>query len=291
MKRFLILIFALLTTAACSKQQSNDQSPGTDEIVKISTEYGDMYVVLYDETPIHKENFIKLVKEGFYDSTTFHRVIPEFMIQGGDPNSKDDIPFNDGQGGPGYTQEAEFNSDLIHKKGALAAARLGDQQNPQRRSSGSQFYIVQGKPVSALELDQIQEGQNQNAKQIIMRDYIQAPENRSILEALRRNQSAGRIDSVETILKEVEEETLSDYIPKVYSPEQRELYASLGGTPFLDDNYTVFGEVIQGLDIVDKIAAVETGQADRPVTAVSMTMTIEEMDRDAVEEKFGYTYH
>lgn len=291
MKRSLVLFFALLTTVACSKQQSENQDPKTDEIVKISTEHGDMYVVLYDETPIHKTNFLKLVREGFYDSTTFHRVIPEFMIQGGDPNSKDDIPFNDGQGGPGYTQEAEFNSDLIHKKGALAAARLGDQQNPQRRSSGSQFYIVQGKPVSALELDQIQEGQNQNAKQIIMRDYIQSPENKDVLDALRRHQTAGRIDSVESILKEVEEETLSDYIPKVYSPEQRKVYSTLGGTPFLDDNYTVFGEVIQGLDVLDKIAAVETGQADRPVSAVLMTMTLEEMDRDAIEEKFGYTYH
>ncbi len=291
MKRSLILIFALLTTAACSKQQSEGQAPQTDKIVKISTDYGDMYVVLYDETPIHKANFLKLVDVGFYDSTTFHRVIPEFMIQGGDPNSKDNIPFNDGQGGPGYTQEAEFNSDLIHKKGALAAARLGDQQNPERRSSGSQFYIVQGKPVSSLELDQIQEGQNQNAKQLIMRDYIQAPENKDVLEALRRNQSAGRIDSVESILKEVEEETLSDYIPRVYSPEQRKIYSTLGGTPFLDNNYTVFGEVIQGLDVLDKIAAVETGQADRPVSAVPMTMTVEEMDRDVIAEKFGYNYN
>lgn len=291
MKRILVLFFALLTSVACSKQQNGEQAPTTDEIVKISTDYGDMYVVLYDETPVHKANFLKLAKEGFYDSTTFHRVISEFMIQGGDPNSKDDIPFNDGQGGPGYTQEAEFNSDLIHKKGALAAARLGDQQNPERRSSGSQFYIVQGRAVNSLELDQIQEGQNQNAKQLIMRDYIQAPENSDVLEALRRNQSAGRIDSVEILLQEVEEKTLGDYIPKVYSPEQRKVYSTIGGTPFLDDNYTVFGEVIQGLDVLDKIAGVETGQADRPMTAIPMTMSVEEMDRTAIEEKFGYSYN
>jgi peptidyl-prolyl cis-trans isomerase B (cyclophilin B) len=190
--------------------------------VKLSTKYGDMIIVLYDETPKHRDNFIKLINEGFYDGTLFHRVIKDFMVQGGDPDSKNAAPDKRlGVGGPGYTIEAEFNPAFYHKKGALAAARQGDQTNPERRSSGSQFYIVQGKKYTAAEL----------------------------------NQMAKRSGAF-------------------YTPEQIKVYQTIGGTPFLDTQYTVFGEVVEGIDVIDKIAAVRTGAMNRPAEDIEMTLTL-----------------
>jgi len=190
--------------------------------VKISTNYGDMIVLLYDETPKHRDNFVKLVSDGFYNGTSFHRVIKDFMIQGGDPQSKGaDLNARLGTGGPGYTIDAEFHPEYFHKKGALAAARQGDQVNPERKSSGSQFYIVQGKKATAAELNNI-----------------------------ARNTGA------------------------IYTPEQIEIYQTIGGTPFLDNQYTVFGEVIEGMDVIDKIAAVQTAAMNRPVQDVEMTMEL-----------------
>jgi cyclophilin family peptidyl-prolyl cis-trans isomerase len=185
----------------------------------ISTQYGDIKVKLYNETPQHRDNFVKLVEQGFYDGTLFHRIIKEFMIQGGDPNSKNAQPGAMlGNGGPGYTIPAEILPGLIHKKGALSAARLGDQMNPKRESSGSQFYVVQGKKWTDDELNMFaQRG-----------------------------------------LK--------------LTPEQREIYKTIGGTPHLDGAYTVFGEVVEGLDVLDKIAATPTGQADRPIEDIKMTV-------------------
>lgn len=291
MKKILASLFILVVAFGCnSGDKSIDGSPKTDDIVIISTNFGDMYVVLYDETPLHKENFLKLANEGFYDSTTFHRVIEGFMIQGGDPNSKDNIPFNDGQGGPGYTIEAEFNPDLYHKKGALAAARLGGAQNPEMRSSGSQFYIVQGKQVTVEELDQTMEVTNENERQFMIRDYCYAPENKKILEALQRNQNAGRIDSVQAILDEIEPIATAGFEPKFYTEEQKTTYSTIGGTPFLDYNYTVYGEVIRGLEIVDEIAVQEKGQGDRPVLPIMMSVRVETMDRADIEKEFGYSY-
>ncbi|MEQ9263714.1 MAG: peptidylprolyl isomerase [Balneolaceae bacterium] len=291
MKKILASLFILVVVFGCnSGDKSIDGSPKTDDIVIISTNFGDMYVVLYDETPLHKENFLKLANEGFYDSTTFHRVIEGFMIQGGDPNSKDEIPFNDGQGGPGYTIEAEFNPDLYHKKGALAAARLGGAQNPEMRSSGSQFYIVQGKQVTVEELDQTMEVTNENERQFMIRDYCYAPENKKILEALQRNQNAGRIDSVQAILDEIEPVATAGFEPKFYTEEQKTTYSTIGGTPFLDYNYTVYGEVIRGLEIVDEIAVQEKGQGDRPVLPIMMSVRVETMDRADIEKEFGYSY-
>ena len=202
-------------------QQTPAETPAGQK-VKLSTKYGDMTLLLYDETPQHRDNFLKLVREGYYNGTLFHRVIRDFMIQGGDPDSKGAAPGKRlGSGGPSYTIPAEFNPKFIHKKGALSAARQGDQGNPQRRSSGSQFYIVQGKKTSAAEL-------NGTAQQT----------------------------------------------GAFYTPEQIEIYQNIGGTPFLDTQYTVFGEVIDGLDVIDKIAAVPTAPGDRPLEDVPMTMTI-----------------
>lgn len=199
-------------------------TPKKDAIALISTELGDIKVKLYGDTPQHRDNFLKLAKEGFYDGTIFHRVIPNFMIQGGDPDSKGAAPTKRlGMGGPGYTIPAEFSKKYIHKKGALSAARKGDQVNPTKASSGSQFYVVQGKISNSAELDMIEN---------------------------RLNFS--------------------------YTPEQREAYKTVGGTPFLDTQYTVFGEVLEGLEIIDKIAAVKTNKAlgDRPVEDITMKVTV-----------------
>lgn len=291
MKKLSLLLFLTTLLLACAQQERGETVPKTDEIAVIDTDFGEMFIVLYDETPLHKENFLKLAKEGFYDSTTFHRVIEGFMIQGGDPNSKDDVPFNDGQGGPGYTINAEFNKKFIHKKGAIAAARLGDQQNPQKKSSGSQFYIVQGKPVSSSELDQILGNLNNAERQRMIREYVDAPENANIRREIELYQAKGRGDSIQVVIDRIQPEATEGFVPKTYSAEQREIYNSFGGTPFLDGGYTVFGEVIKGLDIVDSIAVVKTGVADRPLENIVMTVRVEKLEREKIISEFGYSYN
>ncbi|MDR2563546.1 MAG: peptidylprolyl isomerase [Prevotellaceae bacterium] len=195
----------------------------------ISTSEGKISVQLYDETPLHRDNFVKLSKTGFYDGTIFHRVIQNFMIQGGDPESKNPKPDgNYGVGGPGYTIPAEIKPQFFHKKGALSAARQGDQVNPEKKSSGSQFYIVQGN-VYTLESLQSLEKQKQQANPSFK-----------------------------------------------FSEEAIKAYTTVGGTPHLDGEYTVYGEVIEGLDTVDKIAGSPTNQRDRPVKdLVIQSVTVE----------------
>lgn len=191
--------------------------------IECSTSLGNFIIRLYDDTPLHKANFIKLVSEGYYDGTLFHRIIPGFMVQGGDPNSKNATPGQRlGTGGPGYTIPAEFLSHHYHKKGALAAARMGDQVNPRKESSGSQFYVVVGKPVSP-----------------------------GMLESM----APGGVE---------------------YTQDQKDVYTSLGGTPHLDMGYTVFGEVVEGLDVIDAIATQTRDSADRPQKDISMKMRIVE---------------
>lgn len=190
------------------------------EMVVLTTDFGEMTIRLYDETPLHKENFLKLVREGFYDGLLFHRVINGFMVQGGDPDSRDAGPnVQLGRGGPGYTVPAEIEPDFIHKKGALAAARQGDAVNPEKASSGSQFYVVHGTQADTA--------------------------------ALRRS---GSVD---------------------YTAEQLEAYARLGGTPHLDGGYTVFGEVVDGLNVIDSIAAQPVNRrTNRPLNDLNMSAKI-----------------
>lgn len=250
--RYLLLVlfaFSALFLTKCSeepKQSIKEDRPsaktpsnGVDPLereeikmtsfVQLSTEFGDVEIGLYDNTPKHRDNFIKLTKEGFYDDLLFHRVISDFMIQGGDPNSKGaDAGAKLGNGGPGYTVPAEFNPSLVHKKGALAAARTGGPSNPGKESSGSQFYIVQGKVLTDNDLAKME----QNIQQVMPGFQ--------------------------------------------YSEEQKKIYKTIGGTAFLDMNYTVYGEVTEGLDVIDKIAAVETAPGDRPVNDVKMTVRIVE---------------
>ena len=216
MKKLFTLILSLCFVASFAAKPKN-------QYVKITTNKGEVIIRLYNETPLHRDNFLKLTKEKYFDGTLFHRVIKAFMIQGGDPNSRDAKPEESlGNGGPKYTIPAEFNDNLFHKKGVLAAAREGDSSNPLKASSGSQFYIVQGK---------------------IWND--------STLNAVETNRMKFKI------------------------PEwQRQIYKTIGGTPHLDRNYTVFGEVVSGLEMVDNIAAEPTGKGDRPKEDVKMMISV-----------------
>ena len=264
--------------AGCGWAQStkNKNMKTSTPMVRISTNLGDIVVRLYDETPEHRDNFLKLAREGYYDSTLFHRVINDFMIQGGDPDSKG-APAGQqlGSGGPGYTVPAEFvYPQYFHKRGVLSAARQADQVNPERRSSGSQFYIVWGKTYTEGELKQLAaQLDGQRGQQIFNglaaqhRDSIQAMYQRGDQKGLMelQNRLAAETDK---ILKETQGFT--------FTPEQMEAYTTVGGTPFLDNQYTVFGEVVEGLDVVEKIQQVATGKADRPKEDVVMTVTVME---------------
>ena len=230
----LLLMIAMILATGCGQTSRKNVNAAASEQTKaaaakydgmyqfkITTKFGTMTGVLYNETPIHRDNFIKLVGEEFYDGLLFHRVISGFMIQGGDPASKGAAADAElGDGGPGYTLKAEINPDFIHKKGALAAARTPDYVNPERESSGSQFYIVQGSPVTQESLD---------------------------------NSAAQG---------------------KPYTETQMAIYKKLGGTPFLDRDYTVFGEIIDGFDVIDSIASVPKNPQDRPLDNIVMKVEL-----------------
>lgn len=208
MKLLKNIMLALAITLLVPMAAMAQKLKGKDQLVTIETPQGEIKLVLFEDTPKHRENFLKLAKEGFYDGTTFHRVIDGFMIQGGDPNTKDDDPSNDGSGNPGYTIPAEINPQHKHVRGAVAAARTGDHVNPQRASSGSQFYIVENHD----------------------------------------------------------------------------------GTPMLDQAYTVFGQVVDGLDVVDKIAEVPKGGRDRPLSDVKMKVKVEDVKKKKIAKKYNYDY-
>ena len=239
-------------------------------VVKIQTMLGDIVVRLYDETPIHRDNFVKLVKEGYYDGTLFHRVIKNFMIQGGDPDSKG-APAGKmlGVGGPDYTLEAEIKDGLFHKRGALAAARQGDEVNPERRSSGSQFYIVWGQVYNEgqlrqfakqLKMQKIQDAFNQLAKD--HRDEI--------MQMRRERNRAGLQELQDKLAAEAEKQVQGNGL----TDEQLKIYSTIGGTPHLDGQYTVFGEVEEGLDVVEMIQGTATARGDRPVDDIEMRISV-----------------
>lgn len=235
--------------------------------VLIETSLGNIKVKLYDDTPLHRDNFLKLAKEGFYDGVLFHRVIKDFMVQTGDPNSKNAGPDEMlGAGDPNYTIEAEIlYPKHYHKYGALAAARTADQVNPERRSSGSQFYIVTGRKTSAAQIQQLEDRQANAARQDYFRQLCK--ENYAEIDSLRK---AGKRDELEALrqnlIKQTEENVKVDSLPA----NLKEDYVKIGGTPHLDGQYTVFGEVLEGMDVVEKIQNVETGNADRPVEDVKI---------------------
>lgn len=230
--------------------------------VKITTSLGNITVRLYDETPLHRDNFLKLAKEGFYNGTLFHRVIRDFMIQGGDPDSVN-APAGKrlGTGGPDYTLESEIHPALFHKRGALAAARQGDEVNPERRSSGSQFYIVWGQTYNDGQLRQMGKQLEMQRLQSIFQTL--AADHRAEILQLRRDRNRTGLQELQDRLA-TEAETKAKTLGPVLTEAQMEAYSSVGGTPHLDGQYTVFGEVVEGLDIVDRIQQVETLSGDRP---------------------------
>ena len=242
--------------------------------VRIKTTEGEILVRLYDETPQHRDNFIKLAKEGYFDGTLFHRVIKDFMIQGGDPDSKG-APAGKmlGTGGPDYTIPAEFvYPQYFHKRGALSAARQADQVNPERASSGSQFYIVWGKTYKPAELKQMEKQMAMQQEQSVFNAL--AGQHRSEIMTLRRNRDQVGLMALQEKLIEETKQACKTMPSTAFTPEQTEAYTTVGGTPFLDNQYTVFGEVEEGLDVVEKIQNTKTGTADRPLEDISMTVEV-----------------
>lgn len=243
--------------------------------VIIKTTKGDIRVRLYDETPKHRDNFIKLAKEGYYDGTLFHRVIKDFMIQGGDPDSKD-APKGKrlGTGGPDYTIPAEFvYPQYFHKRGALSAARLGDEVNPERESSGSQFYIVWGKTFKASELKQMEKQMAMQQEQQVFQSL--AAVHRDEIMDMRRNRDRNGLMQLQDKLVEETKAKCKEMGKPTFTPEQVETYTTVGGTPFLDNQYTVFGEVEEGLDVVEAIQNCKTSRDDRPEEDIKMTVVVE----------------
>jgi len=267
MKRFMFFIVLVLFASGISCGSSDKKS--NKNIVTIKTEFGDIKVKLYEETTEHRNNFLKLVNDGFYNDLLFHRIIENFMIQGGDSDSKNAEPgIRLGGGSPGYTIPAELIPKYFHKKGALAAARKGGPANPEKRSSGSQFYIIQGKTFRSGELDTMIISKNNKLKNELLQKNLKGASN-ELNEFRANNNQQGFNICVAEIREEVD--SIYEVNPKfTMSEEQITAYTTIGGYPSLDGEYTVFGEVVEGLDVLDKIAAVEVDERNRPRTDVKM---------------------
>lgn len=284
MKRHLLLGLALaFSLSACHAQKK------TDHVITIKTKYGDMVAILYDETPKHKENFIKLASTHYYDSLLFHRVIEGFMIQGGDPQSKN-APRGQrlGNGGPEYTIEAELNTGFLHEKGALSAARLGDQINPSKASSGSQFYIVHGKKYSETDLKT-----DPQKLRIAFQQFFGNAENKPYYDSMTAYYQSGDMKGYENYIsrmKPLVEQQLNIKLDREISPQAVQVYSTIGGAPHLDGSYTVFGKVIKGLEVIDSIATQKKDPADRPVEDIRMVVTVEELPKKKIEKLYGYKY-
>ncbi len=281
-KVYLILALVAFVGMACSmtsnQKKTNNKTTKTEKAVnytdtltqvELKTSLGDIIIALYNETPKHRDNFVKLVKDGYYDGVLFHRVIKDFMIQTGDGNSKTATPGQMlGDGDPGYTIPAEFVSPkYFHKKGALAAARTGDQVNPERASSGSQFYIVTGKLYSSQELDMMKQRLGDQKKQGRWQQLVMQHRDEIMrMQSAQDNSGLQRLQ--DQLVAQLEAEYAKD--PFRLTDEQIEAYTTVGGTPHLDGQYTVFGEVLKGMDVVDAIQNVKTGANDRPVDDVKI---------------------
>ncbi len=280
--------FIALLLVSCDPKEDKSK----DTLVTIKTSQGDMVAILYDETPNHKANFIKLAKEGVLDSTLFHRIIQGLMIQGGDPDSKtaqQGQPL--GMGGPGYTLESEFNPKFFHEKGALSAARVPDAQNPTKASSGSQFYIVQGNILPPVEADNLKIDRNKLNQGFSK--LLQNPANQPLIDSLNQIFMTGDMHAyqqkVYSLVPRIEKETGLKIYQDV-SPDKVTAYTTVGGAPHLDGEYTVFGKVIKGLDVIDKIAALPKDKSDRPLEDIRMIVTVEEISKEKITKEYGYTY-
>ncbi len=274
-----IWVAGLSLLMACNRDQ--------DTIITIHTQFGNMKILLYDETPLHKANFLELAQSGKYDSTIFHRVIKGFMVQCGDVTMRDDVNEE-----PDLIP-AEFNHKFIHERGAVSAARQGDKINPEKKSSGSQFYIVQGKKFKASEFQRLKDdhllGQiqpyfaqliNRQSNVDIKDQYVEAYNGQQ--QELMRQIMLSTRDKIEGEFGPLKDFNLSD--------RQIEVYSTIGGAPHLDGTYTVFGKVVEGIEVVDKIANQTTGKGDKPIEDIYMTLSLEKMPKKQISEKYGYEY-
>ena len=273
----LLLAFVVLAIAlsACDKNK--------DYLITIHTEYGDMKAILYDETPLHKKNFIELAKAGRYDSTIWHRVIEGFMIQGGDVQTKEGIRETEDQRIP-----AEIVAGFKHTKGAIAAARQGDQVNPKKMSSSSQFYIVDGRKYSEAELTTDQMKLNQGVSQMLRDDQYDSL--RQLFTALQQKGDFEGMNQLALDCKDYVSKELGISLDSDIDPEMVTTYTTTEGAPHLDDEYTIFGRVVEGLEVIDKIAAVQTARGDKPEKDTYMTIELEMVPKKEITKKYGYEY-
>ena len=260
-----MFLVGILASCGAGSNQKNNMEKRTQ--VKLETTQGDIVVALYNETPKHRDNFIKLAKEGVYDSTLFHRVIKQFMIQAGDPDSK---TANDtaslGSGDVGYTIPAEFVPKFFHRKGALAAARMGDDVNPNRESSGCQFYIVTGRKFREAQLLDMAAQKNNQRVETIFNEL--ARKHMKETYKLRKANDEDALLELQDSLEAQAYAMAKEEEPFMFTPEQLAAYSTVGGAPHLDGAYTVFGEVVSGMETVEKIEVTKTGRADRPIENV-----------------------
>lgn len=265
LKKILLITLGAFLVIVTSCKSSKDDTK--DTIIKIETDLGNIELRLYNETPIHKENFIKNVNDGLYNGAIFHRVINEFMIQGGNPataENDEQKSFDSEKTIPG-----EFIPEYYHKKGALAAARMPDAVNPDKESSAYQFYIVQGQVFSEKELSRMAKSMNDNKRKSIADKIIMERADSLLAQGIEPDFSKIYLNLKDSIDNEIREMEKFEF-----SEDQNETYTTIGGTPHLDGNYTVFGEVLEGLDIVEKIAAVKTDNADKPLEDIRMKVKI-----------------
>lgn len=267
----LSILFTLMACClmACTggQKKTTNMETGNETLVRLETTMGNITVKLYNETPKHRDNFIKLTKEGTYDSTLFHRVIKNFMIQAGDPQSKTATDTTTlGNGDVGYTLPAEFNPKFFHKKGALAAARLSDEVNPNKESSGCQFYIVTGRKFSEAQMISMENQLNEARLETVFNELA-----RKHMKEIYKMRKAGDNDGLLELQDSLEAQARGIVAKEPalkFSREQIAAYTTVGGAPHLDGAYTVFGEVTEGMEVIDKIQAVKTNHADRPETDV-----------------------
>ena len=261
--KYILLTLIILTTFSCNKYRDDSR------YIKIVTEKGEIVIKLYNQTPKHRDNILKLAQEKFYDGQIFHRIIDNFVVQGGDPSTKKALPDTlYGNNDSGYLIDAEFVDSLIHKRGALGMAREGDDINPEKKSSGSQFYIVKGKIFTNAQLDELEKKKNKQIKSNLYKKLV--------LEKISSHKNLSKLDTVSISLDvSMVVDSIFDSSPKFkFSEYQRKVYTTIGGIPHLDGNYTVFGEVINGMEIVDGLSTVQTDSNDRPLKDIKFSISV-----------------